>query len=443
MQSLFKFLLIASFVGALVASLGPALGFGFGFALALAAWIYGSARLARLARWLDDPEQPVPRGIGMWDDVFALLYRQRRAQQQQLQQVTNALLSFRRAAQALPEGVVTLTSDNHIVWCNANAAAMLGLKLHADTGSAITNLVRSPEFAGYLEHGDWSRPLALRLTRDGARLYSIQLVEYGEGQRLLLARDITQVDRLETMRRDFVANVSHELKTPLTVLAGFLETLAEHEDMPPEQTRHFLALMSDQAGRMRHLVEDLLTLSALEAGTDAPRDSRVELDPLMQRLAQAARSLSGGRHDIDFAVEPGVVLLGVEGEIASAFENLISNAIRYTPDGGRIAVRLAVPPAPDGQLPELLFSVADTGIGIAPQHIPRLTERFYRVDRGRSRETGGTGLGLAIVKHALSRHEAQLRIASEVGVGTTMTVAFPPERVARVRRLQPSSTNVT
>ncbi|WP_034410516.1 phosphate regulon sensor histidine kinase PhoR [Derxia gummosa] len=433
MQSHFKFLLIASFVAALVASLGPAVGFGFGFALAFAAWMYGAQRLARLERWLDDPEQPVPHGIGMWDDVFALLYRQRRAHQRQLHQVTNALLSFRRAAQALPEGVVTLTHDNHIAWCNANAASMLGLKLHTDTGAAITNLVRSPEFAHYLDQGDWSRPLSLRVMRDTARLYSIQLVEYGESQRLLLARDITQMDRLETMRRDFVANVSHELKTPLTVLAGFLETLIEHE-MPPEQQRHFLNLMNDQATRMRHLVGDLLTLSALDAGTDAPRDASVELDPLLDKLAQMARSLSGGRHEFDFALEPGISLLGVEGEIASAFENLISNAIRYTPDGGTVRVRLFAPPAPEGQLPEVRFAVSDTGIGIAPQHIPRLTERFYRVDRGRSRETGGTGLGLAIVKHALSRHEAQLNITSEVGVGTTMTAVFPPQRVARVRR---------
>jgi len=443
MHSLFKFLLVGSFVAALVASAGPAIGFSFGFALALAAWMYGSLRLARLQRWLNDPEQKVPRGIGMWDDVFALLYRQRRAHQRQLHQVTNALLSFRRAAQALPEGVVTLTSDNHIVWCNANAASMLGLKLHSDAGSAITNLVRSPEFAAYLDAGDWSRPLAMRLFRESPRLYSIQLVEYGEGQRLLLARDITQVDRLETMRRDFVANVSHELKTPLTVLAGFLETMVEHEDMPQEQARHFLQLMTDQAGRMRHLVEDLLTLSTLEAGAEAPRDTPVELDPVLRRLEQAARSLSGGRHDIVFAIEPGIALLGVEGEIASVFENLISNAIRYTPDGGRIVVRLASRPAPEGQLPEVQFSVEDTGIGIAAQHIPRLTERFYRVDRGRSRETGGTGLGLAIVKHALSRHAAQLRVASEVGHGTVMTVVFPLERVARACLAQPSSTNAT
>jgi two-component system phosphate regulon sensor histidine kinase PhoR len=253
-------------------------------------------------------------------------------------------------------------------------------------------------------------------------------VQYGEGERLMLVRDVTQLERLETMRRDFVANVSHELKTPLTVLSGFLETIQTYHDLPTTQRAHFFDLMNEQASRMKRLVEDLLTLSALESGDKAPLDTVVVLDPLFERLKNAAQLLSQGKHRIRWSLEPGIQLLGAETELASAFENLISNAIRYTPEGGEIEVKFLLL-ANEHEPREAQFIVHDTGIGIEAQHIPRLTERFYRVDRSRSRESGGTGLGLAIVKHVLTRHDGNLAIESSYGRGTTMTAILPARRV--------------
>lgn len=433
-----KFLFFALLLVALAEVFGWTAAWGAGCLIATTAWVYGSSRLHRLHRWLGgDPRTRVPQGLGLWDDTFSLLYRQQRAQHYQISRLTEALTSFRRAAQAMPDGVVTLTHEFHIVWCNGNAAALFGLDAHADSGRPITNLVRNPEFQAYIDSRDWQRPVVFRTVRTEPRVVSVQLIEYGEGQILLMARDITQFDRLETMRRDFVANVSHELKTPLTVLAGFLETLRDHDaDMPDAQRAHCLALMDEQATRMRRIVEDLLTLSALEGAPLAPRDHVVALDPLFERIDNAARSLSAGRHTLIFECERGAALLGHDTELGSAFENLVSNAIRYTPEGGQIRVAFSIDRS--GDAPTAHFWVKDTGIGIEASHIPRLTERFYRVDRGRSRESGGTGLGLAIVKHVLARHEASLHIDSTVGVGTTMRVDFPARRIAPQSNLNPT-----
>jgi two-component system phosphate regulon sensor histidine kinase PhoR len=255
----------------------------------------------------------------------------------------------------------------------------------------------------------------------GDRVLSIQVIDYGESQRLVLTRDITQFRQVERMRREFVANVSHELRTPLTVITGFLEPLRDETD--PEAARRYIGLMSDQAQRMQRLVEDLLTLSSLESAPPPPFEDAIDMDGLVERLAADARALSQGRHRIEVEHEGGVKLLGSEKEISSALGNLVSNAIRYTPEGG--AVRLRWRATPEGAA----FDVEDTGIGIAPEHIPRLTERFYRVDRGRSRETGGTGLGLAIVKHALVRHGATLDIASRPGEGSRFSARFQGPRV--------------
>jgi two-component system phosphate regulon sensor histidine kinase PhoR len=249
----------------------------------------------------------------------------------------------------------------------------------------------------------------------------MQVVPYGEGRRLLLSRDITQFRQVERMRREFVANVSHELRTPLTVVTGFLETLRDETD--PAEAARYIALMQDQAGRMQRLVEDLLTLSSLESAPPPPLDDAVDMSSLVERLGAEARALSGGRHRIVVDNRGGADLLGSEKEISSAFGNLVSNAVRYTPEGGEVRVRWHA--TADGAE----FAVEDTGIGIAAEHIPRLTERFYRVDRGRSRETGGTGLGLAIVKHALARHGATLEIASKTGEGSRFSARFQGPRV--------------
>jgi len=255
-------------------------------------------------------------------------------------------------------------------------------------------------------------------------LLTLQLIPYGESQKLLLARDITQAERLETMRRDFVANVSHELRTPLTVLVGFLETVRELK-LDPQRTRDYLGMMQEQAARMHRIIEDLLTLSVLESAPPLAGE-RVRVKPLLERLRSDAQALSAGRHVISLQAAPEVDILGSEAELSSAFGNLVTNAVRYTPQGGEI--RLVWRDGPDGAS----FAVEDTGIGVAPEHIPRLTERFYRVDRGRSRETGGTGLGLAIVKHAVARHQASLDVDSKQGSGSRFAIRFPASRTVPV-----------
>ena len=359
----------------------------------------------------------MPEGSGTWDQVLSALHKYERAGVRRENLLEDALTRFRRAAQALPDGVVMLDAESRIEWCNNAAAAQLGLDPRADVGQAIANLLRAPAFVDYLDARDQSA--SVRVPIDNA-IFSLQLVPYGESQTLLLSRDVTQAERLETMRRDFVANVSHELRTPLTVLVGFLETVRELK-LDPQRTRDYLGMMQEQSARMHRIIEDLLTLSVLESAPP-PTSDRVFTRPLLKRLQADAQALSGGRHRITLQGTPAVDLLGSESELSSAFGNLVSNAIRYTPQDGE--VRILWRDEADGSS----FSVEDTGIGIAPEHVPRLTERFYRVDRSRSRETGGTGLGLAIVKHAVARHQAHLDVESKPGNGSRFTIRFPPKR---------------
>jgi two-component system phosphate regulon sensor histidine kinase PhoR len=389
-------------------------------ALVLGALLVHHVRhLRRLARWLARPEPgKVPEGSGAWDEVLAALHRYERAAARRESELGEALARFRRAAQAMPDGVVLLDAQHGIEWCNDNAAAMLHLDPRSDVGRPIANLVRDPGFVDYLI-GPPSPAHAVHVPMD-ERLLAVQLIPYGESQTLLLARDVTQAERVENMRRDFVANVSHELRTPLTVLAGFLETVRSLK-LDPQRVRDYLGMMAEQSDRMKHIIDDLLALSILEAAP-SPAPERVRVAPLLERLRADAVALSAGRHEISLDGTPGTDLLGSASELASAFGNLVSNAVRYTPAGG--SVKLEWRDGPEGAS----FSVVDTGPGIAAEHIPRLTERFYRVDRSRSRETGGTGLGLAIVKHALARHQASLEIDSELGKGSRFTARFPPQR---------------
>ncbi len=377
--------------------------------------------LAVLARWLAQPVAgEVPEGRGTWDNVLTALHRYERDGHRREQLLADALIRFRRAAQALPDGVVILDSQNHIEWFNDTAAAQLGLDARTDLGQAVTNLVRDPAFVDYLTQGEHSEAAAVRVPIGAGGVLALQLIPYGESQKLLLARDVTQAERLETMRRDFVANVSHELRTPLTVLVGFLETVRELK-LDPQRTRDYLGMMQEQASRMHRIIEDLLMLSVLESAPPLTGD-RVRVRPLLERARSDAEALSGGRHAISLQGSPAIDILGSEAELASAFGNLVTNAVRYTPHGGE--VRILWRDGPDGAS----FTVEDTGIGIAPEHIPRLTERFYRVDRSRSRETGGTGLGLAIVKHAIARHQASLDVDSRQGAGSRFTIHFPASR---------------
>jgi len=403
---------------------------GFAAAAFVLRYLRDAIHLRNLSRWSrQELGAALPRSSGAWEELYAQLYHRGRARQRELAELSEALTSFRGAAQALPDGVVTLNRQMQIVWCNPQAEQHLNLSLDKDIGQNLANLVRAPDFLTYLSRGEWDKPVQLRVRHPGQRaerVLSLQLVAYGDAQKLLLSRDITRFEKLETTRRDFVANVSHELKTPLTVLAGFLETIDESA-VTPAQRKQYMDLMREQAERMKHLVDDLLTLSALEA-TSAPREETVDTDMVFARIAATARQLSNGQHALKFEIEPGLAILGSDVELFSAFTNLVTNAIRYTPEGGRIDVRwrrLA-----DGSA---TLAVSDTGTGIPAQHLPRLTERFYRVDRGRSRQSGGTGLGLAIVKHVLTRHQGSLSIESEVGRGSTFTALLPARRIVDQR----------
>jgi len=329
---------------------------------------------------------------------------------------------WRQAGEALPDGVVILDAQNRIEWCNEGAARLFGLDLGTDVGRPVINLVRQPEFIAYVEAEDYTHAIPLRSEHGGGRTLSVQLIPYGEAQKLLLSRDITRLERVETMRRDFVANVSHELRTPLTVLSGFLETVQELE-LDARRTRDYVNLMAEQARRMQRIVDDLLALSALESSPEPSLEERVNVQGLLARVKADADALSGGRHKITLDAVEGFDIAGAESELSSALGNLASNAVRYTPAGG--SIRLIWRASSAGAE----FIVEDTGIGIEPQHLARLTERFYRVDRSRSRETGGTGLGLAIVKHALARHQATLDIQSEFGHGSRFAARFPARRV--------------
>ena len=393
--------------------------------LMLVVLLHHLANLSRLYRWLQDPKvESVPVGTGAWEYVFSPLLRMLKRQQKSEAGLSEALDRFRLAGAALPDAVVILDEQDRIEWCNPRAEDYFGLDLHRDRGQQITYLLRQPQFVEHLESDISAEPLVLRVSRaEVEMILAVQQVPYGNRQKLVLGRDITRWERLETTRRDFVANVSHELRTPLTVVGGFLETLEDMREPDPEMTRRSLQLMIQQTSRMTRLVEDLLTLSRLESTQNPLREEDVNVPELARALRQDAAVLSGGRHRISLKLESGDWLRGNADELRSAFGNLISNAVRYTPDGGEIEIRWSA--FKDGRP---AFAVRDSGIGIEPQHIDRLTERFYRVDRSRSRETGGTGLGLAIVKHVLVRHQAWLDIRSTPGKGSSFSVVFPDGR---------------
>ena len=380
--------------------------------------------LEALVRWAQAPlDQPVPEGRGSWRIAFSALHRRARMRTAHQRDLAHTIERFRSAAEAIPDGMVVLDTANRVRWANARALAHLGLDLAHDVGKPLTNLVRHPEVVRYLDAGDFSDAVVVDSQRAPGVTLSIQVVPFGVDERLLVSRDITRLESVARMRRDFIANVSHELKTPLTVISGFLETLQDLE-LEPRQRDRYVQLMREQAQSMERLVDDLLTLSALESEQNPPVEAPFAIAPLLRELTAEARALSDGRHEIAFDLGTEAVVTGSRDELASAFGNLVSNAIRYTPAGG--TVTLAWHAAENGGG---AFSVADSGIGIAPEHIPRLTERFYRIDRSRSRATGGTGLGLAIVKHVLLRHQAELEITSQPGNGSTFTVRMPARRV--------------
>jgi two-component system, OmpR family, phosphate regulon sensor histidine kinase PhoR len=405
---------------------------GWGVACGAAAGVALTAsidalRAKRLMAWLRGPQtQPAPRDTGFWGETGYRVEKALRGREKDLAAERERLGLFLQAIDASPNGVLLLDVDERIEWCNARAADHFGLDPVRDQRQPVTNLLRTPAFVSYLESGEYEAPIEFTSPRGHATLQVI-VRPYGAGQKLLLSQDVTDRERMESMRRDFVANVSHEIRTPLTVLAGFVDTLASVPLSATEQPR-VLALMRQQTTRIQSLVDDLLTLAQLEGSPRPSSDQWLSGDALVARVFGEAELLSAGHHELSLDAQPGLEIAGIESELTSAMANLLGNAVRYTPDGGRIAVQWQLRAA-DGCA---VFEVRDNGIGIAREHLPRLTERFYRVDGSRSRETGGTGLGLAIVKHVVQRHGGEIEVQSEPGKGSVFRLVLPAARV-RVR----------
>lgn len=377
--------------------------------------------LQRLADWLDNPSSSrLPDGWGAWTDIFSRLYKLRRGDEKNQAELTEWLARFRQAMTLLPDGVVIMDDVLFLEWCNPSAEHHLGLSLAQDKGMRVTNLVRSPEFMDYIILGRYETPLTLSF-RD--RKLIAHIIPFENRRQILVTHDVTESERIDMMRRDFIANASHELRTPLTVINGFLEIAAMQPDLDTQTRTAHLKLMTEQGERMQRLVDDMLTLTRLESVDHPLRPERINMRALLEQILQEANALSAGRHQISLDFQ-GVDIRGSADEVRSALTNLVTNAIRYTPENGAIQIRWIT----SGQGPK--FIVQDNGIGIKAEHISRLTERFYRVDKSRSRETQGTGLGLAIVKHVLLRHNANLLIESTPGVGSKFCVQFPATAAA-------------
>jgi two-component system phosphate regulon sensor histidine kinase PhoR len=396
--------------------LGPVIGLGAGLLGVCLMVVVQLHYLYRLSCWLDDPHgEKLPDGWGAWTDIFSRLYRLRRDDEKNRTELTEWLARFRQAMSLLPDGVVIMDDVLFLEWCNPAAEKHLGLKNIRDKGMRVTNLIRNPHFMDYIILGRYEQPLTLSLRE---RKLIVQIIPFENRRQILVTHDVTESERIEMMRRDFIANASHELRTPLTVINGFLEIASSQTNLDPKTRAAHLKLMTEQGYRMQNLVEDMLTLTRLESIDYPLRPERVAMKSLLDQILEEAKALSAGRHAITLVSEGPDVKGGAE-ELRSAFSNLVSNAVRYTPDGGQI--KLSWKMCKTG--PQ--FSVQDNGIGILEEHITRLTERFYRVDKGRSRETQGTGLGLAIVKHVLLRHDAHLSIESTPDHGSTFIVNFP------------------
>jgi two-component system, OmpR family, phosphate regulon sensor histidine kinase PhoR len=396
-----------------------------GLAAALAAYLgWQLIHLFRLDWWIRhrsfaDP----PEFGGVWGEVVMQVVRLHRRKRYHKQRFVKLVRQIQRSTAALPDGVVILNSQREITWFNRMAGDLLNLRGADDYGLRIDNLIRQPSFARYFDGGEYANSIVLQPDITIDNFLSMQLVPYGEGQHLLLVRDVSRQMRLENMRKDFVANASHELRSPLSVIAGYLETLA-HDPALDGDLQAPVAEMRRQAGRMTSIITDLLALSKLEESDETVGGDYIDIAALLAVLRKDVLARPTHPRDVRVKVESHAMLRGDEPEIHSAFSNLVDNAAKYTPPEGSVEMRWWV----DGEGGH--FAVTDTGIGIPAEHIPRLTERFYRVDAGRSRATGGSGLGLAIVKHVLQRHGATLEVESTIGSGSTFTVHFPLPRVS-------------
>ena len=377
--------------------------------------------LYRLGSWLDNPHQSkLPDGWGAWTDIFARLYRMRRDDEKHQIELAEWLARFRQAMSLLPDGVVIMDDVLFLEWCNPAAQQHLGLQLERDKGMRVTNLIRNPAFIDYIILARYDEPLVLTVQE---RKLIVQIIPFENRRQILVTHDATESDRIDMMRRDFIANASHELRTPLTVINGFLEIALAQPNLDMEIRTAHLKMMTEQGQRMQNLIGDMLTLTRLESVDYPLRSERVHIKALLAGIVEEAKALSAGKHTITLKIDAPDIN-GSADELRSAFSNLVFNAVRYTPQGGEIVLHWEY--KSNGAA---CFIVKDNGIGISAEHIARLTERFYRVDKSRSRETQGTGLGLAIVRHVLLRHRATLGVESVPDHGSTFTASFPANLV--------------
>lgn len=421
-----RFVFIIS-IGVIAGLLLQQVWMGIAFALSYCLWTQ-LRQLHRLESWLNSgKKEEVPDITGVWGEIYYYFSRMYLRNQSRKRRLTSLLNRFQKSTAALPDATVVLESQGEILWWNEAAIKVIGLQ-PSDRGQRIDNLIRFPAFHTFLNKGEYDTPIQIPSSVNENLTLNIRIVPYGKDQRLLVARDITHMLNLEQMRQDFVGNVSHELRTPLTVIRGYLDTLVDTEE--EGSLGGSLLLMQEQTARMQTIVEDLLLLSRLESESHSSMkcDSVIMVGSLITQLVDDAKRVSGGKHKIKLELDNELKIYGVESWLFSAFSNLLFNAIRYTPDGGEITVKWYQDSS------GAYFSVRDTGIGFSQSHIPRLTERFYRVDVARSRDSGGTGLGLAIVKHVLQLHQAKLYVESMPGKGSLFRCEFPLQRVVAEKR---------
>ena len=381
-------------------------------------WVY------KLSKWLNNPTlSNLPHGTGIWQNIFSKHYQILKDSKKSKKNLVSTLDQFTQAAEALMDGVVVLNENNEIIWSNRRSQVMLNLNSKKDTGQPINYIFRNTDLINYLEKGNYEESIKINLEANSTKTIEIKIVMFGGAQKVLIAKDISQAIKIESERKEFISNVSHELKTPLTVISGFIETLEDMFSISGEKQKNILKMMGDQAYNMSKLIDDLLLLSNVESSIFQNRSEKLLMNVIISKIKKNISILDSKRHRIKYQIDNNLSIYGSKKEIESAFLNLITNAIRYTDKDGFISISW-------GLINGLaIFEVRDTGCGIKPMHINKITERFYRVDADRSRNSGGTGLGLSIVKNIIKQHDGQLKITSEVGKGSSFKLIFNKESI--------------
>ena len=381
-------------------------------------WIF------RLKKWLNSPSlSNLPHGTGIWQQIFTKHYQVFKKNKNSKKELVSALDQFTQAAEALVDGVVALNENNEIIWCNNKAKIMFNLNIKKDTGQPINYIFRNTELINYLEKANFDESIKINLDSNLKKAIEVKILLFGEKQKVLIAKDISQAIKIEATRKEFISNVSHELKTPLTVISGFIETLEDMAEFKDKNHKKILKMMGSQAFRMTKLVDDLLLLSNVESNLFQNRSEKLQIKIMIKKIKKSISSIDNKKHKIKYLINENLNIYGSKKEIESAFYNLITNAIRYTENNGSISISWGL----INGLP--IFEVKDNGCGIEQKHIDRITERFYRVDPDRSRDTGGTGLGLSIVKNIIKQHNGELKITSEVGKGSSFKLIFDKESI--------------